>query len=55
MQFISSVVAFGLMMKDSEYRGSVSKDMILDLALNSDPYDPYGYKEEFISSVQNLD
>ena len=42
------------MMKDSEYKGSVSKDMILDLALNSDSYDPYGYKEEFISLVRNL-
>ena len=53
MKFVSSVVGFGLLMKDSEYKGSVSKGMLVELAVNSTSSDPNGYKREFISLLKN--
>jgi len=53
MKFVSSVVGFGLLMKDSEYKGSVSKEMLVELAVNSTSSDPNGYKREFISLLKN--
>ena len=53
MKFISSVVGFGLLMKDSEHKGSVSKEMLVALAVNSTSSDPNGYKREFISLLKN--
>jgi Ca-activated chloride channel family protein len=53
MKFLSSVVGFGLLMKDSEYKGSVSKEMLVELAVNSNSSDPNGYKQEFISLLKD--
>ncbi len=47
MRFATGVTGFGLLMKDSEFKGSVSKEMILDLLENSTSFDQHGYKEEF--------
>jgi Ca-activated chloride channel family protein len=53
MKFVSSVVGFGLLMKDSDYKGSVSKEMLVELAVNSNSSDPNGYKQEFISLLKD--
>ncbi|WP_205959825.1 vWA domain-containing protein [Flammeovirga aprica] len=47
MKFAVAVTGFGLMMKESEYKGTVSKSMILDLSNTSDSFDQFGYKNEF--------
>lgn len=53
-RFAAAVVAFGLMMKQSEYRGTVSKSMILDLAGSAKSFDPHGYRDEFYRLVQKV-
>ncbi len=53
-KFASSVTAFGLLMKGSDYKSNCSLDLVLDLANSAKDYDPYGYKEEFISLVESL-
>ncbi len=53
MKFSAAIVSFGLIMKQSEYKGSASKQMVLDLATNSISFDPFGYKQEFIDLVSN--
>lgn len=46
LSFASSVAAFGMLLKDSEYKGSGSIDMVLELLSKyDDSYDEY--KEEF--------
>jgi Ca-activated chloride channel family protein len=52
MRFAASITGFGLLMKNSEYQGSVSKDMVLDLGENAVSFDPFGYREEFIELVR---
>ncbi|WP_319227063.1 VWA domain-containing protein [Draconibacterium orientale] len=51
MQFAAGVGGFGLMMKQSEYKGEVSKQMVLGLLGNSLTFDPFGYRQEFVDLV----
>ena len=51
MQFAAGVGGFGLMMKQSEYKGEVSKQMVLELLGNSLTFDPFGYRQEFVDLV----
>lgn len=53
MKFSAAICGFGLLMKQSEYKGTTSKQMILDLSENSVSFDPFGYKAEFIDLVTN--
>jgi Ca-activated chloride channel family protein len=54
MRFAASVTALGLLMKESQYKGSCSKQLILDLGKNAVTYDPYGYRDEFLSIVEGI-
>ncbi len=54
MRFASSVAAFGLLMKESEYKGTANKSLVLSLATNATTYDPHGYRKEFIELVKKL-
>ena len=53
LAFASSVAAFGMILRDSEYKGTASYDMILDtldhLDVSSDEY-----KDEFVSLVKKM-
>ncbi len=51
MRFAASVTAFGLLLKHSKYKGTVSKQMVLSLGQNAFTFDPNGYRSEFISLV----
>ncbi len=51
-QFAASVASFGLLLRDSEYKGDVDYDKILNWANGSKSYDPFGYKNEFIELVE---
>ncbi len=53
MQFSVAIVGFGLLMKQSEYKGTASKQMVLDLSENSVSFDPFGYRKEFVELVTN--
>lgn len=54
MKFATGVAAFGLLMKDSEFKGNASKDMILELIENSLGADEFGYRIEFRELVSSL-
>lgn len=54
MKFATGVAAFGLLMKDSEFKGNASKDMILELIENSLGADEFGYRTEFRELVSSL-
>ncbi len=51
-RFAASVASFGLLLRDSEYKGDVDYDKILNWANGSKSFDPYGYKNEFIELVE---
>jgi len=52
MRFVASVSSFGLLLKQSEYKGKASKQMVLDLGTNAKNFDPNGYRSEFIDIVK---
>ena len=51
MKFAVSITGFGLLMKKSEYQGTVSKQMVLELGQAATSFDPFGYREEFLELV----
>jgi Ca-activated chloride channel family protein len=53
LSFASSVAAFGMILKDSEYKGSASYDMILEMLKNQkNSFDEY--KAEFVELVKTM-
>ncbi len=53
MRFVSSVAGLGLILKDSKYKGSVDKAMVIDLAENAMNFDPHDYREEYLELIEN--
>lgn len=53
MRFVASVAGLGLLMKQSEYKGNLTKQMVLDLGKDAISFDPNGYRKEFIDLVTN--
>lgn len=51
MRFAASVAGLGLLMKQSEYKGTLTKQMVLDLGREAKSFDPNGYRKEFIELV----
>ena len=51
MRFAASVTAFGLLLKNSAYKGTASKQMVLNLGQNAYNFDPNNYRREFLSLV----
>jgi Ca-activated chloride channel family protein len=51
-RFAASVAAFGMVLKNSQYRGDVTLPWVLDTAAGSRGQDRNGYRTEFISLVQ---
>jgi Ca-activated chloride channel family protein len=52
LQFASAVAAFAMVLRDSEYKGQASYDLVLQLAREARGQDPEGYRTEFISMVE---
>lgn len=50
--FASSVAAFGMVLRDSKYRGEATPDRVLELARRGRGPDPHGYRAEFIRLVE---
>lgn len=51
MRFAASVTAFGLLMKQSVYKGTADKQMVLNLGSGAKTFDPNGFRTQFISIV----
>jgi Ca-activated chloride channel family protein len=51
-RFAASVAAFGMILRDSEHRGTATHDTVLELARNSLGDDEHGYRAEFINLVR---
>jgi Ca-activated chloride channel family protein len=54
MRFAASVAGLGLLMKESKYKGSLTKQMILDLSTYAISFDPNNWRAEFIDLVKNI-
>jgi Ca-activated chloride channel family protein len=50
-RFAASVATFGLILRDSPYKGAANLDLVLHLAEGARGRDPSGYRSEFISLV----
>ena len=53
--FASAVAEFGMLLRDSEYKGSASYKSILDRARNSKGKDFNGYRAEFVRLVERAE
>jgi Ca-activated chloride channel family protein len=54
MRFAAAVTCFGLQLKQSQYKGSASKSMVLELGNNAVSFDPNGFRKEFLDLVKNV-
>lgn len=54
MRFAASVAGLGLVMRDSEYKGTLTYENIQNWANNAKSYDPYGFKTEFVRLVGSI-
>lgn len=55
MRFAAAISGFGMLMKQSEYKGTLSKQMVLDLANDALTFDPFDYRKSFVELVKNMD
>jgi Ca-activated chloride channel family protein len=51
-RFSAAVAGLGLLMRDSEYKGSITVDDVIDMAKNARGDDKEGYRQEFIKLAQ---
>ncbi|MFC2156748.1 von Willebrand factor type A domain-containing protein [Acidobacteriota bacterium] len=51
-KFSSAVAQFGLLLRDSEFKGSASLDSVLEMAKEAKGADNHGYRAEFINLVE---
>ncbi|HMR44609.1 MAG TPA: DUF3520 domain-containing protein, partial [Saprospiraceae bacterium] len=52
VRFAASVAGFGLLLRDSKYKGSLTFDMVEKMTEASRKIDPFDYKKEFLEMVQ---
>ena len=50
-QFAAAVAGFGLVLRNSEYRGDASYDAVAEIAQSSLGSDMHGYRAEFIDLI----
>jgi Ca-activated chloride channel family protein len=53
MRFAAVITGFGLLMKQSVYKGTLSKQLVLNLGDIDYAFDPNGYRSEFIEMVKD--
>lgn len=51
MRFAACAAGFGMMLWDSQYKGDLTYEKIINWAGNATTYDPYGFRAEFIQLV----
>ncbi len=52
MRFVSAVAGFGLLMKESKYKGDIGYNDIIDWANDAKGADKYGWRNEFVELVE---
>jgi Ca-activated chloride channel family protein len=52
-RFAAAVAEFGMLLRDSEFKGLASYDQVVNLATGAKGTDPDGYRREFIGLVEN--
>lgn len=52
MRFAAAVASFGLLIRDSEYKGSTSYEKILNWAKEAKTFDPNGHRTDFLALVE---
>lgn len=53
-RFSAAVAGLGLLMRDSEYKGSITAEDIINMAKNAKGNDTEGYRQEFIKMAQTF-
>jgi Ca-activated chloride channel family protein len=51
-RFASAVVEFGLLLRESPFKGNANYDAIIDRAVGANGYDPNGHRKEFVEMVK---
>ena len=51
-RFSAAVAGFGLVLKDSPYRGNANLSAVADIARESEGNDPGGYRSQFVELVR---
>ncbi|MEM7105995.1 MAG: von Willebrand factor type A domain-containing protein [Bacteroidota bacterium] len=51
-RFSAAVAGFGLLLRDSEFKGNLTYEKVIDLAQGAMGNDEYGYRAEFVSLVE---
>lgn len=54
-RFSAAVAGFGMLLRESEYKGTINYDQVLTLARGAKGYDKDGYRAEFIRLVELSD
>jgi Ca-activated chloride channel family protein len=54
-RFAASVAAFGMLLRDSPHKGDTSYDKVLEMATSARGDDQEGYRQEFLSLVQQAE
>lgn len=54
MRFAASLAGFGMLLKNSDYKGNLSFDDVKQWANGARSYDPYGFREEYIGLIDKL-
>jgi Ca-activated chloride channel family protein len=52
LKFATSVAGFGLLLRDSHYKGNLTYAAVEEIAQNSLGEDPHGYRKEFLDMVR---
>ena len=52
LRFAGAVAGFGMLLRDSPHKGSLTYDAVLELAASATGRDPHGYRREFLTMVR---
>lgn len=53
LRFSSAVAAFGMLLRDSQYKGTATFDAVLKWARSAQGEDPEGYRQEFLHLIKS--
>lgn len=53
MRFAAAITSFGLILKESKYKGSANKKLVQDLGKNAKNFDPNAYRSKFLDIVND--
>lgn len=52
LRFAAGVAAYGMVLRDSKYKGTADLDMAYDLVGERVSFDPYGYRAQLRELIQ---